>query len=130
MKSALLATKSVSQLSSSSALPECATRPLAAVRPARLPTSLAPLMRRISTALSKSPSASSSAFLQSIMPLPVRSRIFLTSAAVKFDITLSLQLSLLLWTVDLGLGGDRGGRLVGLGLGAFAALQQLALPLG
>ena len=39
-------------------MPEWATRPLAAVRPARLPTSLAPLTRRISTALSKSPSAS------------------------------------------------------------------------
>ena len=39
-------------------MPEWATRPLAVVRPARLPTSLAPLMRRISTALSKSPSAS------------------------------------------------------------------------
>ena len=89
MKSAFLATKSVSQLSSSSALPECATRPLAAVRPARLPTSLAPLMRRSSTALSKSPSASSSAFLQSIMPAPVRSRSCLTSAAVKLAMTLS-----------------------------------------
>ena len=94
MKSALLATKSVSQFSSSSDVPECATRPLAAVRPARLPTSLAPLIRRISTALSKSPSASSSAFLQSIIPAPVRSRSFLTSAAVKFDI---VSLTSALW---------------------------------
>ena len=39
-------------------------------------------MRSSSVALSKSPSASSSAFLQSIIPAPVSSRSFLTSAAV------------------------------------------------
>ena len=42
----------------------------------------APLMRSTSIALSKSPSASSSAFLESIIPAPVASRSFLTSAAV------------------------------------------------
>jgi hypothetical protein len=43
---------------------------------------LAPLMRSTSTALSKSPSVSVSAFLQSSMPAPVSSRSRLTSAAV------------------------------------------------
>ena len=85
-------------------MPEWATRPLAAVRPARLPTSLAPLMRRISTALSKSPSASSSAFLQSIMPAPVRSRSFLTSAAVKFAM---LSLASVVWRRSLARTGLR-----------------------
>ena len=37
----------------------------------RLPTALAPLIRSASTALSKSPSASASAFLQSSIPAPV-----------------------------------------------------------
>src|SRR4051794_17446196 len=91
MKPSFLATKSVSQLSSTSAEQKWAIRPLAVVRPARLPTSLAPLIRSSSTALSKSPSDSSSAFLQSIMPAPVSSRSFLTSAAVKFDMLLSLR---------------------------------------
>src|SRR5258705_7087273 len=118
MKSGLLATKSVSQLSSSSALPECATSPLAAVRPARLPTSLAPLMRRNSTALSKSPSASSRAFLQSIIPEPVSSRSRLTSGAVKLDMILSRL------RTRSGLCGRRGG-VFGLG-----TLEELALPLG
>src|SRR5205814_2316177 len=96
--------------------------PLAAVRPARLPTSLAPLMRRISTALSKSPPASSSAFLQSIIPEPVRSRSFLTSAAVKFDMLLSLRL-----VSGFDDSGFRGGRRLRLALLSF---EQLALPLG
>src|SRR6185503_2210160 len=83
------ATKSVSEFSSISAPSLAATRPSAVARSARLPTSLAPLMRSSSTALSKSPSDSSSAFLQSIMPEPVSSRSRLTSAAVKLDMTLS-----------------------------------------
>src|SRR5262245_28137538 len=130
MKSAFLATKSVSQLISSRALPEWATRPLAVVRPARLVTSLAPLIRRISTALSKSPSASSSAFLQSIMPAAVRSRSFLTSAAVKFDMLLSLRLWLLCHFAPAETGssslGACGDRLVALA----ATLEQVTLPLG
>ena len=80
-----------------------ATRPLLAVRSApRLAAPLAaPLMRRISTASSKSPSASSSAFLQSIMPAPVRSRSFLTSAAVKFAIVVTLSCSVVHgWLAD------------------------------
>ncbi len=91
----VLATKSVSQFSSSSTpawVPSSSavTRPFAAVRPARLPTSLAPLRRRISTAASKSPSASSSAFLQSSMPAAVCSRSRFTSAAVKFAMSSSI----------------------------------------
>ena len=88
--SSFLATKSVSQLSSISAPSTDATRPLPAVRSARLPRPLAPLMRSSSTALSKSPSASSSAFLQSIIPAPVASRSRLTSAAVKFAMVIVL----------------------------------------
>ena len=83
-----LATKSVSHFSStrtpeelSSAMRET-TAPFSAERPSRLATPFWPLMRSASTALSTLPSASSSAFLQSIMPAPVSSRSFLTSAAV------------------------------------------------
>src|SRR5439155_23558123 len=125
-KSVFLATKSVSQFSSSSARPACATSPFAAVRPARLLTSFAPLMRRISTALSKSPSDSSSAFLQSIMPAAVRSRSFLTSAAVKLAMTLS-RCRFGRAAVGWARGRPRSGGGLLLGL---AALQQLALPLG
>ena len=53
-----------------------------AERPSRLAMPFRPLTRRISTALSRSPSASSSAFLTSIMPAPVCSRSALMSAAV------------------------------------------------
>src|ERR1700733_2855392 len=93
----VLATKSVSQFSSTSTPAEvpsrsAVTRPLAAVRVARLFTSLAPLRRSSSTAASRSPSASASAFLQSIMPAPVCSRSRLTSAAVKFAISSSLAM--------------------------------------
>ena len=85
MKSSFLATKSVSEFSSTRAPPEVATSPAVASRSApRLAALAAPLVRSTSTAASKSPSASSSAFLQSIIPAPVVSRSFLTSAAVKF----------------------------------------------
>ena len=92
-KSAFLATKSVSQSSSSSAPSLLTTTPLVVERSRRLPTSLAPLTRRNSTALSKSPSASVRAFLQSIMPAPVASRRRLTSAAVNSAMSLPLGLS-------------------------------------
>lgn len=69
-----LATKSVSHFSStmtpevlSSATRET-TAPFSAERPSRLATPFWPLIRSASTALSTSPSASSRAFLQSIMP--------------------------------------------------------------
>src|SRR5690348_6941897 len=152
--SAFLATKSVSELSSIRAPSLAATRPSAVARSARLPTSLAPLMRSSSTALSKSPSASSSAFLQSIMPAPVSSRSFLTSAAVKFDMLLSLRVSVRGWRVRppaclrdvadglLGRLGHvsgvrrrvdnrgRGSRLGTAGLYLLGRGEQLALPLG
>src|SRR5580692_9334432 len=99
--SGVLATKSVSQFSSTSTpswVPwsSAVTKPLAAVRAARLPASLTPLTRSSSTAFSKSPSVSASAFLQSIMPAPVWSRSRLTSVAVKFAMSSSLVLTSLL----------------------------------
>src|SRR6266540_2104228 len=82
-----LATKSVSQLSSIMTPSAAATRPLDAVRSwPRLIALAAPLIRRISVAFSKSPSASSRARFVSIIPAPVASRSFLTSATVKFAI--------------------------------------------
>src|ERR1700758_3342526 len=115
--SSFFATKSVSQLSSISTPSLAATRPSAVERSARLPTSFAPLMRSSSTALSKSPSLSVRAFLQSSMPAPVSSRSRLTSAAVKFAISAFRG-------VCFGLGGSVAGGLRG------RAGQQLLLPLG
>src|SRR5579859_346171 len=122
--SGVLATKSVSQFSSTStptSVPSSSavTRPLAAVRVARLPASLTPLTRSSSIAFWKSPSASLSAFLQSIMPAPVWSRSRLTSAAVKFAMSSSLDLSVFKSVARplLGLGGFGGfggGRVRGL----------------
>ena len=78
-----LATKSVSQFSWTSAFSAAATRPLVADRSApRLAALAAPWMRSSSIAFSKSPSVVSSAFFASIMPAPVASRSFFTSAAV------------------------------------------------
>ena len=57
------------------------TTPSAAPRSPRLAAFAWPFTRRISTALSTSPSASSSAALQSIIPAPVRSRSAFTSLA-------------------------------------------------
>src|SRR6185312_1094614 len=127
--SSFFATKSVSQFNSISTPSLAATKPSAVARSARLPTSLAPLMRSNSTALSKSPSLSVSAFLQSSMPAPVSSRSRLTSAAEKFAMSAFLR------SLCLRFGGSRarigggvlgdGGRGVGGGLS-----QQLLLPLG
>jgi hypothetical protein len=90
MNVAFLATKSVSEFTStitptsSSPSPavttSAATRPSEAERPSRLETPFRPLTRMISSALSASPPASSSAFLTSIMPAPVFSRSALMSA--------------------------------------------------
>ena len=81
-----LATKSVSELTSTTAprVPSTATptRPSAAVRPAFLAAADRPLARSQSTDASMSPLFSDSAFLQSIMPAPVRSRSSFTEAAV------------------------------------------------
>ena len=88
MKRSFFATKSVSQASSISVtLPPCSramTRPSLVERSARLALPFAPLRRRISTAFSTSPSASSRAFLVSTMPVPSWSRSALMSAIVKF----------------------------------------------
>ena len=58
-----------------------AISPFEVALPSRLVTPLRPLTRIISTALSKSPAASSKAFLQSTIPAAVASRSLLTSAA-------------------------------------------------
>src|SRR4051794_41070545 len=80
--SSFFATKSVSQLSSTMAPSAAVTSPALAVRSApRFWTFAAYFTRKISVALSKSPSASSSARLASIIPAPVESRSFFTSAA-------------------------------------------------
>ena len=80
--SAFLATKSVSEPNWISDEPVAATRPLLAERSLRLAALAAPETRSSSTARSKSPSASVRAYFASIMPAPVWSRSFFTSAAV------------------------------------------------
>ena len=88
MKSSFLATKSVSQLTSTTApvLPSAAMynpiRPSAVTRVAALLALLPSLIRRISSARAMSPSASASAFLHSIMGASVFSRSSLTIDAV------------------------------------------------
>ena len=89
----LMATKSVSQLTSTTAaLPQvehtlARTRPSLVARPAFLAAAARPRVRRMSVAPAMSPSASTRAFLHSIMPAPVASRSSLTIAAVMFAIT-------------------------------------------
>src|SRR5438445_2662758 len=62
-------------------------RPSDASRPARLSAFAAPFVRSTSTAFSRSPAVSSRAFLQSIMPAPVRARSAATSlAGISFTI--------------------------------------------
>src|SRR5918994_2691574 len=88
--------------------------PWSAERSARPAAEARPFVRRISSALSMSPSASCSAFLQSIIPAPVRSRSSLTCFAVISAIASALVLdrfggSLGLFGNDeLGLGLDLG----------------------
>ena len=87
MNFSFFATKSVSEFTSTatptpSKLPAQAM-PSAAILPAFFWEAARPFSLRYSTALSISPSDSTRAFLQSIMPTPVISRSFLTSAAVK-----------------------------------------------
>src|SRR5436190_7156282 len=84
-KSSVRATKSVSLFSSTSTATEpswCTYDPIHpsdASRPARFSALAAPFLRRMSTALSRSPPHSCSALLQSIMPAPVRARSSATS---------------------------------------------------
>src|SRR3990170_8950924 len=77
-KSSVLATKSVSQLTSTSA-PELPSRhvqttPSEAIREDFFAAAARPFLRRVSIAPSMSPPAAASAVLQSIMPAPVFSR--------------------------------------------------------
>ena len=144
----LFATKSVSQASSMmvavpSPLSTAATRPSLVERSARFALPFAPLRRRISTAFSMSPSASTRAFLVSTMPVPRRSRRVLTSSRLKLAISVSLLDS---WSYldsaggcvcvgGLGCGSALG---VGLGLGSrrprvaasSTTLGRLGLRLG
>src|SRR6202165_2855193 len=84
------ATKSVSQLISSMAAVRASvdlattTTPSVASRAAVLSALACPCLRMSSAAASRSPLASTSAFLHSIMPAPVRSRSCLTASAVMF----------------------------------------------
>ena len=88
MKSSFFDTKSVSQLSSTiaarlpSAVTSMPTMPSAVIRLAALLALLPSLTRRISSALPRSPSASVSAFLHSIIGASVFSRSSLTMPAV------------------------------------------------
>src|ERR1700752_5095234 len=90
LKSGPRATKSVSQLTSTIAAgrasPDLAitTTPSAATRAAFLSALARPWRRMSSAAASRSPLVSTSAFLHSIMPAPVRSRSCLTVSAVMF----------------------------------------------
>src|SRR6266536_3481126 len=86
-------------------------RPWDASRPARLSALAAPLVRSTSTAFSRSPAVSSRAFLQSIMPAPVRARSSATSlAGMSFTVVTLLtpheNAALAPW------GSEGGGRLV------------------
>src|SRR5207302_1079986 len=89
-KSSPRATKSVSQLISTmaaaraSALRSMTITPSAATRAAFLSALASPWRRMSSAAASRSPLVSTSAFLHSIMPAPVRSRSCLTASAVMF----------------------------------------------
>src|SRR4051812_37135932 len=118
-----LATKSVSAASSMIAPSAAATRPLLATRSCRFSTLAELLMRRISSARSYSPSASSRAFLHSIIPAPVASRSFLTSAAEIFAISRFSRSKVR----GKGGSGARRGRRSRVARGA--RLEQVALPL-
>ena len=87
-KSGVLATKSVSQFTSTTT-PERPSgsmwepiAPSEAVRLAFLAAAARPFLRRTSRAFAMSPVASTSAALQSIMPAPVSSRSWRTTSAV------------------------------------------------
>ena len=87
-KSSVRATKSDSQFTSTrtpderSAARRLAIRPSLVARPAFLAAVARPRLRRMVLASSKSPLASVSAALHSIIPAPVWSRSFFTSVAV------------------------------------------------
>src|SRR5256884_2559156 len=83
-------------------------RPSDASRPARLSALAAPLVRSTSTAFSRSPAVSSSAFLQSIMPAPVRARSSATSfAGMSFTVAMLLTPRKKRRPRAVGLGGRR-----------------------
>src|SRR4051795_10466237 len=83
--------------------------PSLAARSPRLAAEAWPLTRRISIALSMSPSDSVRAFLQSIIPAPVASRSFFTSAAAMFAMCGSNLLSVVVFEGGRSSGLRRGG---------------------
>src|SRR3989344_3513545 len=107
LKSSFLATKSVSQFTSTrtpirpSPWMYDSIIPCRVSRSARFPALTSPLWRRISWALPGSPPASSSAFFASIMPTPVSSRRCFTSLA---------ETAMLFYPLDRLLLGRRLGR--------------------
>src|SRR5690349_2609530 len=133
-KISFLATKSVSEFTSTSAprVPSTTTptRPSAAVRPAFLAAADRPLARSQSIAASISPLVSASAFLQSIIPAPVRSRSSFTDAAVISAISRSLCMEFggTRLVPKMGIGGLGFQRLLDGRLGHFA--DVLAASLG
>src|SRR5579872_301253 len=96
-KSGPRATKSVSQFTSTMAAVRASadliatTSPSAATREAFLSAFARPCLRISSAAASRSPLVSTSAFLHSIIPAPVRSRSCLTASALIFIATRSPQ---------------------------------------
>src|SRR6266498_2403808 len=113
LKSSVRATKSVSLFSSTSTPTDPSKwtyepiTPSDASRPARLSAFAAPFILRTSTAFSRSPSVSSSAFLQSIMPAPVRARSSATSfAGMSFTVAMLLAPH---ENAALGPSGSKGG---------------------
>src|SRR3954470_3600781 len=94
--------------------------PSDAVRPPRFAACAWPFTRRISIAFSTSPSASTSAFLQSIIPAPVRSRSSFTSLAEMVASAMSAR--------SFHVVGIRHGRRLFLGL--RLSLLAAARPLG
>src|SRR5262245_3523921 len=132
LNSSVLATKSVSLHSSTSAplrrsaLTSAAMRPSEVVRPAFLSALAMPFSRSRRAAASRSPPASSSARLQSIIPPPVRSRSSRTRPALISATSPPLAAAGLLGQLRARRSGHvRGGSLLGLGLG-----RDLGAPLG
>src|SRR5438876_3870825 len=99
LKSSVRATKSLSQLTSTStpifppAWMYCATEPSLVTRAAFFCAVAAPFLRRMMIAFSRSPLDSVSAFLQSIMGAPVVSRSSLTCAAEIFTVVVLINSS-------------------------------------
>src|SRR5690606_11594536 len=117
--SSLRATKSVSQLNCASDARTWSlemateTRPSDAVRSLRLAALAMPRSRSTRMAASMSPPASSSAFLQSLMPTPVLSRSSLTSCAETLVVILKVNPLVDLGDRKSGVGSQGSGEAAG-----------------